>query len=252
MSDKEAKELWDKLNESIEKVAETLAYLATQQMAEKHPQASKQEQESIKKNFSHTLQPIAKRMESGMIKILDLLTGAGGHDLDLFSDEVSEQLCQIAAVASVLAEHPQEYLMLLANDKTLRDVFGITPETLETFYQASKHLYEQQHYSEAAAAFSVLSVINPDNHIFWLGLGNSEYFSHNYEAALVAYAMTAQANPNDPLCHFFSARCYEAMKQKDLAINALELAIIAIGDNTEHAVWKQRAEEHKQRLSRRS
>ena len=252
MKDRDAKELWDKLQECIEKVASALQNLASDQKANQFPLASEQEHESVKRNFSDALQPVAKRMENGMVKILDLLTATGTHEPDLFSEKITEQLCQIAAIASILAEHPKEYLLLLANDKTLREVFGITNETLEAFYQATKHLYEQQHYAESAAAFSILSVISPDNHIFWLGLGNSEYFSHNYEAALVAYAMTAQANPHDPLCHFFSARCYEAMNQKDLAINALELAIIAIGDNQEYADWKRKAEEHKQRLSRRN
>lgn len=244
-------ELWDKLQECLEKVAESLAKLASEQASKQYSIPSKEELEIVNKTFSNAFMPVAKRMESGMLKILELLTTGEAQELGLFSDTTHEQLCQIAAIASVLAEHPEKHLMLLANEKTLQESFNIDDETLESLYQATKHLYEHQHYQEAAAAFSVLSVVSPNNHTFWIGLGNSEYMCHNYEPALIAYAMAAQSDPSDPLCHFFSARCYEAMNQKGLAINAIELAIISIGDNEKFATWKEKANEYKQRLLRR-
>jgi tetratricopeptide (TPR) repeat protein len=234
-------ELWDKLQECLEKVASTLANLAAQQQFTQFPLIPPEEKEIAQKVVSNTFLPIGKRMEAGMLKILDLLTSADAHEPGLFPDKTHEQLCQIAAIASVLAEHPEKYLSLLADAKTLQEVFTIDDETLESLYQATKHLYEQQHYAEAAAAFSILSAVNPNNHTF----------CRHYEAALTAYAMAAQSNPCDPLCHFFSARCYEAMNQKELAINALELALISIGDNEEFTPWKQKASEHKQRLQRK-
>jgi type III secretion system low calcium response chaperone LcrH/SycD len=244
-------ELWDKLQECLERVAASLAKLAAEQQFVQFPLIPPEEKEIVQKTVSNTFAPIGKRMETGMLKILDLLTDTDAHEPGLFPEKTHEQLCQIAAIASVIAEHPVNYLSLLVDAKTLQEVFAIDDETLESLYQASKHLYEQQHYAEAAAAFSILSVINPNNHTFWIGLGNSEYFCRNYEAALIAYAMATQSDPCDPLCHFFSARCYEAMNQKELAINALELAIISMGDNEEFATWKQKATEDKQRLQRK-
>lgn len=244
-------ELWDKLQECLDRVASTLSKLAAEQQFIQFPLIPPEEKQIAKKMVSGTFAPIGKRMESGMLKILDLLTDIDAHDPDLFPNKTHEQLCQIAAIASVIAEHPEKYLSLLADAKTLQEVFAIDEETLEALYQATKHLYEQQHYAEAAAAFSILSTINPNNHTFWMGLGNSEYFCQNYEAALIAYAMATQANPSDPLSLFFSAHCYEAMNQKELAINSLELVILSIGDKEEFATWKQKAIEQKQRLQRK-
>ncbi len=237
----ESDELHDKLEEVIGDAASLLAHLRGDQ---------KLEPPGLKKEYVRELQPIVQRMQRGMSQILEFLTSPSTHDVLTISEETTQQLCQIAAVASVMSDNPQEYLLMLARDKTLQDIFGLSDETMEKLYQGAKFLYEQQNYTEASAAFSVLSCISPTNHTFWMGFANSEYFCHNYESALVAYAMAGQANSHDPLCHFFSARCYEALKQKDQAINSIELALLVISNQAEYSDWKQRALEHKQRLSK--
>jgi type III secretion system low calcium response chaperone LcrH/SycD len=234
----ETDDLSEKIEDSIDSASSMLADLGGKQS------------ESRQKEFSAGLKPIVSRMQRGMTEILHFLTSPTTHDPLAFSEETTQQLCQIAAIASVMSDNPSEYLLLLARDKTLQEIFGLTDETMEKLYQAAKFIYEQQHYAESAAAFSVLCSINPSNHTFWIGFGNSEYFCQNYQMALVAYALAAQANPNDPMCHFFSAHCYEALKQKDHAINSLELALLTIGDLPEFSQWKQKAVEHKQRLSK--
>jgi type III secretion system low calcium response chaperone LcrH/SycD len=239
----EPEDFAERLEECIESASSFLANLSEKPANKK---------ENVQKEFTSGLQPIISKMQQGMTLILEFLTSPSSHDPMVFSEEITRELCQIAAIASVMGENPKEYLLLLAKDKTLQDIFGLTQETMERLYQAAKFIYEQQHYQEAAATFAVLSVIDPTNYTFWVGFGNSEYFCHNYQSALVAYAMAAQANPLDPLCHFYSAHCYEALKHKEHAINSLDLAILSIGDKPEFSHWKQKAVEHKQRLSKQS
>lgn len=241
----ESDELHDKLEEVIGDAASLLAHLRGEQALE-----PPKKQEGLKREFVKELQPIVQRMQKGMSLILEFLTSPSTHDTFTLSEETTQQLCQIAAVASVLSDNPQEYLLMLARDKSLQDIFGLSNETMEKLYQGAKFLYEQQNYTESSAAFSVLACISPANHTFWMGFANSEYFCHNYESALMAYAMAGQANSHDPLCHFFSARCYEALKQKDQAINSIELALMVIANQPEYSEWKPRALEHKQRLSK--
>jgi type III secretion system low calcium response chaperone LcrH/SycD len=242
-------DLWNKVQECLDNAASALAHLAASKASKETPYV--QDTKKMQKEIAHSLQPIVQRMEKGMTKILELLTTSSIQEMDseLLSEKLTEQLCQFAAIASVLAEHPQEYFFLLTHNKTLEEIFGLSNATIEALYQAARHLYEQQHYQEAAAAFSVLCVLCPKAHTFWIGLGNSEYFSQNYDAALVAYAMAIQANPRDPTPHFFSAHCYEKKGEKQYAVNALELALLAIGNQTEYAAWKQKALDHKLRLS---
>lgn len=241
----ESDELHDKLEECIGDAASLLAHLRGE-----HKLVPPTQKDGLRREFIQGLQPIVQRMQKGMSQILEFLTSPATHDPLTLTEETTQQLCQIAAVASVMSDNPQEYLLMLARDKTLQEIFGLSDETIEKLYQGAKFLYEQQNYVESSAAFSVLCCICPANHTFWMGFGNSEYFCHNYQAALMAYAMAGQANSHDPFCHFFSARCYEALKQKDHAINSIELALLQIGDKSEFSHWKQKAIEHKQRLSK--
>ncbi len=243
--DPESEELHDKLDECIQDAADLLAKLKGEEVL--LPPIKK---EGLKRQYVQGLQPIVHRMQLGMSQILEYLTSNAVQDTTLITEEATQQLCQIAAIASVMSDNPQEYLLKLAKDRSLQELFGLSNETMEKLYQGAKFLYEHQNYVEAAACFSVLCCITPGNYIFWMGFGNSEYFCQNYQAALQAYTMAAQADSTDPLCHFYSARCYEALNQKDHAINSIELALLNIGSKPEFSQWKQKAIEHKQRLSK--
>lgn len=237
---------WDKLEEYLGSAASTLSKLFSMQPPITIPKTT-----NFKKDFAKELHPSIKRLQNAMTLLLEFLITPDAQDLHLLSMEFTEQICQLAAIASVFSDHPEQYLSIVTTGKTLQEVFGIDDDAMELLYRAAKYIYEQQHYGEAAAAFAVLTLMCPNNHTFWIGLANSEYFLRNYEYALVAYAMAAQANPRDPLCHLFSAHCYEAMSQKDLAVNALELALISIGEQQQYANWRKKITEHKQRLSQK-
>lgn len=241
----ESDELHDKLEEIIGDAASLLASL--RQGPSLVPPTPKH---VLQQQYVDSLRPIVQRLQHGMSKILEFLTSTAAQDPIHVTEETTQQLCQIAAVASVMADNPQEYLTMLARDKSLQEIFGLNEETMEKLYQGAKYLYEQQNYFEAAAAFSVLCCICPTNYTFWMGFANSEYFCQNYSGALTAYSMAAQTNTHDPYCHFYSARCYEALKQYDFAISSIELAILQIGNQPEHSQLKQKAIEHKQRLSK--
>lgn len=237
---------WEKLEEYLGSAASTLSKLFSLEPPVNIPKTVE-----FKKDFAKELHPSIKRLGQATTRLLEFLVSPESSDPHLMSAEFTEQLCQLAAIASVFSDHPEQYLSIVSAGKTLQEIFEINDESAELLYRTAKYLYEQQHYAESASAFSVLTLLCPNNHTFWIGLANSEYFLRNYENALVAYAMAAQANPLDPLCHLFSAHCYEAMKQKDFAINALELALISIGDQHQYANWRQKIIDQKQRLSQK-
>ena len=242
---------WEKVQEHIGNAAHTLAKLFSSQPAVPKPTVPKptvQEPEA-QKRVEKPIHPSIKRLEKGMTLLLDFLISPESMDPAVITEEFTEQLCQLAAIASIFSDHPEQYVALISTGKTLQEIFGLDDDSVEKLYHSAKYIYEQQHYEEASAAFSVLTIICPNNHTFWLALANCEYFLSHYEHALTAYAMAAHANPFDPLCHLFSAHCYEAMKQKDLAINALEIALVSIGEQEQYANWKQKITEYKKRLT---
>lgn len=237
---------WATLEEYLGGAANTLSKLFSLQPPPNIPKAS-----DFKKEFVKELHPSISRLQKGMSLLLEFLVTPETPDPHLVSAEFTEQLCQLAAIASVFAQHPEQYLTIVSSGKTLQEAFELDDEGLERLYGAAKYIYEQQHYSESGAAFSVLTLLSPNNHTFWIGLANSEYFCRNFEHALVAYAMAAHCNPHDPLCHLFSSHCYESMGQKQLALNALDLALVSIGEQEHYATWRQKIIEQKARLAKK-
>ena len=248
--DKEDEES-EKLERCIENAADALAKQASEQTAGlKVPLPPEAHQEKLRQEYKKNLQTVLKKLQDGMVSLLTYLIELSKNEPDAMTVEISKNISQMAAIAAVLTERIDDFLALLTADMTFQEIFALTNETLESLYRSAKYIYEHQNYQEAASAFAVLTIINPTHYIFWIGLGNSEYFCQNYEAALIAYAMAAQADPFDPLCHIFSSKCYEEIKDKTLAINALDLAILTMGDNPTYAELKKKVQESKNRLNK--
>jgi len=234
-------ELSDEVEKSLEELAQGLANLA---MGKARTDIQRQRmREGARSAFD--------RLALGMDHIMRFLSDPSQCDRTVFSEAMVTDLAQVAAIATAVIQHPKECCFLLAQETPLHEIFGFTEGTINGFYQAARSLYEQQHYQEAACAFSVLALFSPDSPIFWVGLGNSEYFCHNLEAALMAYAMGARADPKDPICHFFAAHCYEKLNHKDQAVNALELALLIMRESSEHEPLRQKVLAYKARLSQK-
>ncbi len=131
----ESDELHDKLEECIGDAASLLAHLRGE-----HKLVPPTQKDGLRREFIQGLQPIVQRMQKGMSQILEFLTSPTTHDPLTLTEETTQQLCQIAAVASVMSDNPQEYLLMLARDKTLQEIFGLSDETIEKLYQGAKFL----------------------------------------------------------------------------------------------------------------
>src|SRR5581483_249883 len=143
------------------------------------------------------------------------------------------------------------YFEGLGQEKSLQEMCGMSDETLKRFYKAAKYLYEHKEYEHAMAVFGILNLLNPKKPIFLLSIGHSAYFLHQYEAALNAYAICSMKHPLEYSCHLYSCKCYEEMNQIDLAINALDLALIVIADNPELNALKQEIASEQKRLTQK-
>lgn len=187
----------------------------------------------VQQQFSLQVKTIFRRFEMGLDALLGVifdLLRAEGHSAEppnLLQD-YSNALTHLVAMAMALRSNNDFCISVLLQGETLQEALGITDGELDALYQGVRYLFEQQYYSEAAAAFSFLTFIAPVIPIFWMGLGTCEYHLQRYEAALLAYAMAAQADGLDPLPHLFSAQCYELVNEKERALQSLELARIVL------------------------
>lgn len=125
--------------------------------------------------------------------------------------------------------------------KVLQEIIGYTPETMEKFYQIAYNLFQHQHYQEAGDAFIFLTTLNPYVYNYWLGLGMCEQLCNKFDGALIAYATSILIQVENPISHYHSATCYEALNDPGNAIASLELAIMYAGEKPEYETIKRHA-----------
>ncbi|MCE5294188.1 MAG: tetratricopeptide repeat protein [Chlamydiales bacterium] len=171
------------------------------------------------------------RIQNGTLAIVQAATQMQvGAEID---PDLSAGLDKLADLCTLITNDRQAFIEALVQDKSLQQIAGITDAVLEKIYQCAKYHYDQEHFQEASDAFCVLTILQPQNPVFWLGLGNSEYHLKNYDEALHAYAFVSRCNPDDYYSHIYACRCYEAQEDLENAINELQLALFVLNNNPE-------------------
>lgn len=240
-------EMHNDLRRMLEKLAQQLRELSPPgfEVAASEPSLDTEVQKMEKSLLS-----IYHKMERGMQALVRLLTelsdiGAITHD-----PQITTAIGDMITVASVIIQQVKPTLHLMAKGDSLQDILGISHVSLQSLYKLSKYLYEHQHYEEASGAFYLLSLINPSYHIFWIGLGNSEYFMQRYHEALLAYTFAAQTDPTDPSCQLLIARSQMALGNYVAATATLSIAELTCAEHESREKTKKQIEELRKDLKR--
>lgn len=193
-----------------------------------------------------SLLSIYHKMERGMRQLVALLQELPDIGAITNQPQIVQAVGDMITIASVVMQQIKPALQLMAKGEPLQEILGISTLSLQSLYKLSRYLYEHQHYEEASGAFYLLSLINPSYHIFWIGLGNCEYFLQRYQEALLAYSFAAQTNPTDHSCNLLIAKCQMALGNYAAATAYLSLA--ELSESSEHI--KKQAEELRKDLKR--
>ncbi len=212
----------ESLRKMLEKISQQLRDLAPPGL---HPAPSLPAPDSDVQRMETSLLSIYHKMERGMRKLVELL-----NELPDISNEPNlvQAIGDMITIASVVIKQVKPALQMMAKGEPLQEILGISRLSLQSLYKLSRYLYEHQHYEEASGAFYLLALINPSYHIFWIGLGNCEYFLRRYQEALLAYTFAAQTNPRDPSCQLLIAKCQMALGNYAAATAYLSLAELSV------------------------
>lgn len=115
-----------------------------------------------------------------------------------------------------------------------QEILGFTNETMADFYVEATHLFEKKSYQESSDAFAFLVAMNPHHCDYWLGLGASTEWLHDYEAAIDAYEMAAFCDLSNPYPYFHLAKCLFSMHEREGALQAIELTLEYSGENSQY------------------
>lgn len=111
----------------------------------------------------------------------------------------------------------------LFSDEQLSN-FSLSQEAQTALYSQAYHLYENGKYQEAKRFFHFLTIVNPYEKSFWIGLGASYQMLKDYARAIEFYSVAAVQDQNNPYVHLHAADCFFALGQMDQAFQALDSA----------------------------
>lgn len=189
-----------------------------------------------------------RRQNNGALKLAQSLTELIEQQPELFTQEVFDEIEQIAALSDKIASDEMGYSEHIAKGGSLQEFAGVSDAAIDKLYQAAKQLYEQKRYDDASDAFYFLVGLNPEFTAFWLGLANAEFHCKRYKEALAAYSNATQAGSYNPIVHLSISQCYQALQDKDSAINTLDVGLTIAQSNVEYTNCTPSLEDEKLRL----
>lgn len=110
----------------------------------------------------------------------------------------------------------------------------LSDEEISHLYNTAYQLYKNGKYSDAKQFFHFLNLINPFDRRFWLGSAACFHMLKEYKPAIEHYSIAAIQDPLDPYAHWHAAECFLATGQIDKGLIALQSAIEAATQKSEH------------------
>lgn len=111
------------------------------------------------------------------------------------------------------------------------EVYDISDESMEIYYNVADCLYQNGKYHEASDVLFFINQLYSYESIYWQALGSADYYAENYNEAIYAYFMALLNNPDDPKPLLFIAHCYENQKQLENAIPCLDYLLEIVNKN---------------------
>ncbi len=209
----------------------------------------KHQEEKLALEVNGCLHEHFNKIERGGGHIFTKLVELSLNEPYLLSEKIFQDIVNFGIQANDNFDDIDGYYAKIADNKSLKEIFQLSNETIGAFYKAAAEIYREKRYQDASDAFSILVILDPDVYLFWFGLANCEYFCNHFDQALIAYDMAIQLKPSEPLNYIFSANCYEEIHDYSKALLSLEEAISIIDlDKEKYNDVSQKIVEQKKRI----
>lgn len=106
-----------------------------------------------------------------------------------------------------------------------KELYGISDEVLDAYYNAALKLMYDNRWEEAVDAFTFLIYLSSTIQRFWMGLGISLQTLKKFTEALQVYQVAEVLDPLDPFVHANSFQCCMALGDVELGKEYLRLAL---------------------------
>ena len=138
-------------------------------------------------------------------------------------------------------QHKEQLSHYFEKGGTWKELLGYDDQLLSAQYKYAYELYQKADYKNAAAAFSYLTLLNPYDYNFWMGLGISKQADRFFEEAIVSFVSASAMNEKNPTPHLHLAQCFYKLNVREMVIDHLKQAISIAEENPEFQEIGQKA-----------
>lgn len=111
-----------------------------------------------------------------------------------------------------------------------QELFSISNETVEKFYEIGLNLFEHEKYQDAADVFFLLNTLDGRRYNVWIAQGLAEKNLESWESAVEAFSRAHVFNKEAPGPLLHSAECYLALGRKSDAKECIENVLEVVKD----------------------
>lgn len=125
---------------------------------------------------------------------------------------------------------------------SFKDAVGISDESMESIYGHAYRSYNSGNYDEGRELFRVLTMLNPLEPKYLLGVAACNHMLKDYEKAIESYVSCTLMNADDPLPYYYASDCCLKINDISSALIFLQIVVDLAKDKKEYAIIKDRAQ----------
>ncbi len=155
-------------------------------------------------------------------------------DKNLWGEEFSKTLEEVIDDASKASQKAEQ-------GESLQAILKIDIETMIIFHGVALDFYEKGDLESTCDLYFLLTTLNGHIGDFWMGLALCQYKLHNLEGAALAFMCWGALSADDLTPYFHAAKCYVALGDKEMAQEALKIAMQRISECESLGFFKEEA-----------
>lgn len=133
-------------------------------------------------------------------------------------DNINDHDSDVAKVAEQLMEYIQKGV-------SLKDIEGVSDETMEEMYACAYYFYQERKLDEAEDLFKVLCMYDLNNADYVIGLGAVHQIRKNYQKACDFYALAYVMADNNFLPMLYGGQCQLLMGNTARALQCFDTVV---------------------------
>lgn len=214
-----------KIEKEIMSELPKLAQLAAEELsASGHPlENPKMQAEKIEQEIHHDFEVYKKKCKEGMMLCVKAVEELAANDHSIDMKKLRADLLKAFALFDSI-ETVKKLGEQVLEGKTWKELLHIKDSTFEMLYKGAISIFDTGKYEEAEEAFFILSLLDSNKYLFWIGLGHSAFHANHHDVALKAYMAASMADSSSIWPHICAANCFEVKNDLNHALMALEEA----------------------------